>query len=329
MNTSHYKKLLRSYEKIRDDHTRTLQLRQQEVYTKIPRIAQIDQELSMTGIKISRTVLQSPSEAEKLIAALQEKNMDLTIEKAELLHMNGYPKDYLVPTYTCATCKDSGYAEGTSCKCLQQKLINTAYEQSNLKDVLAVENFDNFDFRYYSDVVDEKEGMSPRQNMQVIYSTCMNFVENYEQSFTNLLFYGPSGLGKTFLCNCIAKDLLDRGKTVLYLTAFQLFKLIEQERFHRNTTEEKSDLLDTIIMVDLLIIDDLGTEFSTILTSSELFNFLNTRLLDKKPTIISTNLPPNNWKNIYSDRITSRIHGNYKVLNFFGEDIRIRIKYKK
>ena len=171
--------------------------------------------------------------------------------------------------------------------------------------------------------------ISPKENIKQIYSHCIRFIEQFDDNFDNLIFYGNSGLGKTFLCNCIAKDLLDRGKTVIYLTAFQLFQLFEQVRFNKDDEENSSrNYLDTIFTVDLLIIDDLGTEFSTSLTGSELFNCLNSRLLDKKHTIISTNLSPNDWQKQYSERIVSRIFGHYKALKLIGEDIRIQKKYK-
>ncbi|WP_058486518.1 ATP-binding protein [Defluviitalea phaphyphila] len=325
-----YKKILREYELKRDAANRALKARQEEVYKKIPRIAQIDELLAKTGVEISKMILKDPLKANELIKSLEQKNMDLLIEKAELLYVNGYDKNYLDPIYSCPRCKDTGYIDNSPCSCLKQALINVAYDQSNLKDILSVENFDNFNFDYYSDKVDPKFNISPKENIKQIYSHCIRFVKEFDKKFSNIIFYGDPGLGKTFLCNCIAKDLLDQGKTVLYLTAFQLFKLFEQERFRKEEeTEDSKAYLDAIFTVDLLIIDDLGTEFSTSLTGAELFNCLNSRLLDKKHTIISTNLSPNDWQNQYSERIVSRIFGNYKAFRLIGEDIRIIKKYVK
>ncbi|HHW66168.1 MAG: replication protein DnaC [Epulopiscium sp.] len=323
---SQYKKILRDYEVKRDLANRRLKARQEEVYAKIPRIAEIDKILSSTGIEVSRLILQHPEKADELIKSLEQRNLDLVIEKAELLYINGYDKDYLEPSYNCNDCKDTGYIDHSPCHCFKQALIDVAYDQSNLKDILSVENFDNFNFDYYSDEIHPQANISPKENIKQIYSHCIRFVNEFDETFSNLIFYGDPGLGKTFLCNCIAKDLLDRGKTVLYLTAFQLFKLFEQERFRKEEIED-STYLDAIFTVDLLIIDDLGTEFNTALTGAELFNCLNARLLDRKSTIISTNLSPNDWQKQYSERIISRVFGNYKALKFIGTDIRILKKY--
>ncbi|NLK22146.1 MAG: ATP-binding protein [Epulopiscium sp.] len=323
-----YKNILRNYEIKRDNSLKQLKLRQEEIYNKIPRIFQIDKVLASTGIEISKTILQNPEKAEELLKSLEQKNLDLIIEKAELLHTNGYNKNYLKPFYECSSCKDTGYIDTIPCSCLKQTLINMAYDQSNLKDILSIENFDTFNFEYYPREIDPKTGISPQENIRQIFSHCIRFVEQFDEQFNNIIFYGDPGLGKTFLCNCIAKDLLDRGKTVIYLTAFQLFKLFEQARFNKDKeTEDSKAYLDSIFTVDLLIIDDLGTEFSTALTGAELFNCLNVRLLDKKHTIISTNLSPNNWQNQYSERIVSRVFGNYKALKLIGKDIRIVKKY--
>lgn len=322
-----YKKILRDYEIKRDLANRRLKAKQEEVYAKIPRIAEIDRILSQTGIEVSRLVLQQPEKVDELIKSLEQRNLDLVIEKAELLYINGYDKDYLEPSYHCYDCKDTGYIENSPCHCFKQALIDVAYDQSNLKDILSVENFENFNFDYYSDEIHPQANISPRENIKQIYSHCIRFVDEFDTTFSNMIFYGDPGLGKTFLCNCIAKDLLDRGKTVLYLTAFQLFKLFEKERFRKEESEDSKAYLDAIFTVDLLIIDDLGTEFNTALTGAELFNCLNARLLDRKPTIISTNLSPNDWQKQYSERIISRVFGNYKALKFIGTDIRILKKY--
>jgi len=326
---SQYKKILKDYELKRERSNKGLRQRQEEVYKKIPRIAEIDKLLASTGIEISKAILQNPEKSEELIHSLEQKNLDLMIEKAELLYINGYNKNYLEPSYECYSCKDTGYINNKPCHCFKQALIDIAYDQSNLKEILAVENFDNFNFDYFSTEIDPESNISPRENIKQIYSHCIRFIEQFDEQFDNLIFYGNPGLGKTFLCNCIAKDLLDRGKTVIYLTAFQLFQLFEQARFNKDENDEfTKDYLESIFTVDLLIIDDLGTEFNTSFTGSELFNCLNSRLLDKKHTIISTNLSPNDWQKQYSERIVSRIFGHYKALKLIGNDIRILKKYR-
>ncbi|NLL71146.1 MAG: ATP-binding protein [Epulopiscium sp.] len=328
IRASQYKQLLREYDQKRTLAQHLLRQKQKEIYSKIPEILQIDQALSSTGIEISKAILQSPNKVTELIESLEKKNLNLIIRKAELLHTHGYPKNYLEISYECEKCQDTGYIESTPCSCLKQRLIELAYTQSNLRNILEIENFEHFDFQFYSTDVDPEMKISPRENMKRIYNICVRFVTTFDEEFSNLIFYGNPGLGKTFLCNCIAKDLLDQGKTVLYLTAFQLFKIFEDHKFRPDEhTEEDQSYLDAIFDVDLLIIDDLGTEFSTALTGAELFNCLNSRLLDKKSTIISTNLSPGDWQNQYSSRIVSRVFGHYKALKFFGEDIRLKKKY--
>jgi DNA replication protein DnaC len=197
---------------------------------------------------------------------------------------------------------------------------------SNLGKVFERENFDSFNINYYSEVVCPVYGLSPRANMGRIWRVALEFVEYFGKRCENLYFYGDTGLGKTFLTNCIAQDLLNEGHTVLYATATQLFKQVEDTRFNREKSA-KGLPLQAAYEVDLLIIDDLGTEFITSVTNSELFNFINVRLLDKKSTIISTNLGIEELKNTYSERISSRIEGEYNLLHFVGDDIRLRKKH--
>lgn len=322
--SSMYKEIFREYERDRNRSDGVLHNRRTEIYKKCGRIEEIDVLLAEIGISVTKAIMAKKDDTEKLINELQKKSVQLLEEKDVLLVENGYPKDYLFSVHKCEHCKDTGYINNKKCKCFNQRLINYAYDMSKLSDVTNYENFDMFDFRYYSDKVDDKEKQSPKQKMQKIYSMCLKFVNSFDDEFSNLLFYGSSGLGKTFLCHSIAKELLDRGKTVIYVTAFGLFKMIEQSRFDKDEfAEPDNDFLDMVLTADLLIIDDLGTEFSTILSTSELFNILNSRLIERKHTVLSTNLSPSDLINQYSDRIVSRIYGEYKVLHFFGEDIRI------
>ncbi|MBS4959808.1 MAG: ATP-binding protein [Clostridiales bacterium] len=327
--SSLYRTILRDYERTRDLAAAELKKKQEKIYHRIPEIQQIDEKISQTGLSIARAVLAQPKKAAELTTKLQNDIALAKKQKADLLEQAGLPKDYLSIKYQCTNCKDTGYIGSTLCPCFTQKLVEAAYSFSNLKEILADENFDSFVFDYYSPYPDEKTGISPRDNIKEIYTVCVNFVNKFDVSFQNLMMYGSTGLGKTFLCNCIAKELLDQGKTVLYTTAAQLFKMIEELRFRHNEDQEPDSYLDDILTVDLLIIDDLGTEFSTVLSSSELFSILNTRLLEKKPVIISTNLAYQDLIHQYSDRIISRITGNYTALRFFGKDIRLIKKFDR
>jgi len=326
-----FKEVLREYERDRGAAAQLLSKRREEVYTRIPRVKEIEDALTASGLDLTKAILSNGTNLAFLCQELEEVNKVLNAEKEKLMKEMGFPEDYFINIYKCGTCRDTGYyiAEpGKRCFCMQQKLIEKYYELSNLQAALKEENFDTFDIKYYSDEVSEEVGISPKQNMERIYKICDSFVKNFGNDYINLLFYGKTGLGKTFLCNCIAKDLLDRGVSVLYVTAPQLFKTIENYRFNRDEMEAPQESIGIIYSVDLLIIDDLGTEFSTVVTNAEFFNIINIRLLGKKPVIISTNLYPNDFESYYSDRITSRFFGNYRMMKFIGEDIRILKKYR-
>lgn len=324
-----YKQLIKIYDQKRLESTKEQARRQEEIYKTIPAIAKIEATMSSIGVKLARAAFDPKANTSELITQFEDENQGLIKQRQELLINNNYPADYLDLHHDCDKCNDTGYIGAQQCPCLNQSLINVAYEQSNLKHILAYENFDTFDFNYYSEEVDPKFGRSPHQNMQNLYRLCVHFVHKFDSSFQNILFHGDTGLGKTFLCNCIAKDLLDQGKTVLYLPAVQLFQLFEGARFHREDMEEFSkEMLHILLSVELLIIDDLGTEFVTSFTGPELFNTLNTRILNQKATIISTNLSLGELKEQYSDRIVSRILGSYEVLPVFGQDIRVLKKYR-
>lgn len=322
-----YKKINQHYEKMRMLVFYEQQEKQKLIYQKIPRIQEIDQEISSVGVKIAKAVLKKPDDSEKLAYSLKKILKQLKEEKKELLKQAGLKEDFMDLKYHCEKCKDTGYIDTKRCICFQQKLINIIYNQSNLGEIIKAENFQTFNINLYRDQRLENEKISPKENMFDIYGVCKKFIKDFENTFENLLFYGNTGLGKTFLCNCIAKELMDRGKTVLYMTAGQLFKAVEDSHFKREEQFEYTNILDDVLTVDLLIIDDLGTEFSTILSSSELFHIINERLLTKKPVVLSTNLAPSDLINHYSDRIVSRLTGGYKILKFFGDDIRFKKKF--
>ena len=208
---------------------------------------------------------------------------------------------------------------------MKHKLMDRLYDQSNVRDVIRMENFDTFDLRLFSDEVVQGEGISPKENAKRNLKMAMAFAEDFTGE--NLLLYGGAGRGKTFMCNCIAKDVLERGKTVLYLTAGQLFRQLEEMRFHRDEEEEVKYWDNELLEADLLIIDDLGTEFATMFTASELFRIVNDRKLRKKPVVISTNLDYRALMDQYSDRVMSRLIGEYTTMKFFGDDIRMKKKY--
>ncbi|HCT64013.1 MAG TPA: DNA replication protein DnaC [Lachnospiraceae bacterium] len=324
-----YKEIIRYYDEVRTASAARLREKRMELYSKLPRIEEIDNEISMAGITMAKAVLNTPSDAVEIANSLKESLAKLTAEKEGLLQENGLSANYLEMEYQCPICKDTGFVGDSRCTCFSQRLVDLAYNSSNIKAIVKQENFDSFDLSYYSPSKETGEEISPRENIQRILSACLKFTKSFGKTFDNLLLYGSPGLGKTFLCNCIARELLDRGITVMYVTASQLFKAIEKERFNRSDEEDCGDYLEDVLGVDLLIIDDLGTEFTTVFTVGELFNIINTRFLNKKPVIISTNLALKDLSEKYSDRLTSRLMGGCITLKFFGEDIRILKKFRK
>jgi len=325
-----YKDVMRSYEASRSQAEALLEERRADLYRRFPRVAEVDAQLSAIGLSLAKLALSKDAHG---IENARVNSEALKKEKAAILAMGGVPEDYLTAKYNCMTCNDTGHKPSEPgkiperCGCLRQKLVEAYYALSNIKGILNEENFDTFDSRCFSPKIVEAEGLSPLTNMQAIYRMASDFVHDFKTKFDNLLLYGRTGLGKTFICHCIAKDLLDAGHTVLYLTAPRLFKIIEDYRFNRESMNEPEEMLEAISDVDLLILDDLGAEFVTIVTSSALFDIVNQRLLAKKPMVISSNLSPQELERHYSERIVSRFAGHYRMIKFFGEDIRVMKKY--
>lgn len=329
-----YKQVMRTYEEERRKAAGLQNKRREEVYEAVPRVREIDSLLTVGALAVTRLVLNGIDGTEGTggdaggLEKHQAEMKSLGEEKRALLQAHKMTQDYLTDVYACALCKDTGYVGAKRCACLTQKLIESYYGMSNVRDAVSRENFDAFDLRYYAAEPSPETGVSPLQNIQAIVTACMDFTSSFGEKYVNMLFYGDTGLGKTFLCNCVAKELLDAGKTVLYVTAPQIFKKIENFRFNRTEEENPDSQLEMLYGADLLIIDDLGSELATVVTNTELFNIVNGRDLSRRPTIISTNLALNDLQAHYSDRIVSRLFGGYKMMRFFGDDIRLKKKLR-
>ena len=255
----------------------------------------------------------------------REQQKKLTLQKKALLTSNGYPEDYLEPIYQCSDCHDTGYIGNQKCHCFQKAIIQLLYTQSNLQEILEKENFDTFSLSYYSNhYIDKKTGRSSLALMQDALAACHTFVNTFSTDFRNLFLYGSTGVGKTFLSHCIARELINKSYSVIYFTAFELFDIIAKYKFEKDETA--GVMYEHIFSCDLLIIDDLGTELTNSFTSSQLFLCLNERLLNRKSTIISTNLTLDSLVELYSERTFSRITSNYTMLRLTGDDIRIQKK---
>lgn len=313
-----------NFQKKRDKAKRDYEDRKTEIFTFIPRIKVINDEIRKLGLRISKAVLLDPDKSQNALLEINHKMDKLKQEKAILLTEHNIPMDYLEIHYSCKKCSDTGFLEnGKKCSCFTQEMIKLHYEHSNLTDVLERENFSTFNIDIFSDDYNESLQQTTKNHMLNVLSICESFVINFnKRDNKNLIFYGSTGLGKTFLCNCIAKDLLDKGSTVLYQTAFRIVDTISSYRFASKKTDDMKSQYELLINCDLLIIDDLGTEMVNSFTNTEMFNIINTRLLESKKTIISTNFTPSQVEKNYSNRISSRIFGYYEFVPFVGKDLR-------
>ncbi len=319
-----YNTILREYDNRRLQSKYELDRRKEEVYKAIPVLSEIDAKMVEDSIKSAKLSLTGDTEA---LRHLEERNQLRSKEKQQLLESHGYPKDYLQPKYICNACQDTGYVENSKCHCFKQAIVDLLYSQSNVRDAIKVENFSTFTYKYYSDhYIEETTNLTPYENMKRVVKKAKRFIEEFDEKYENLLIYGNTGVGKTFLSNCIAKELLDKAHTVIYLTSFQLFEILEKYKFnHEDDYENIRNQFDYILDCDLLIIDDIGTELSNSFINSQLYQCINERHLKQKSTIISTNLSFEQLKSNYSERIFSRITSNYILLKIVGEDIRPQV----
>ena len=318
------KQITLEYENKRDRNERDRRRRIEEVYNKIPAIKRIDEDIKMSGIDMSKAIITNPQDYNEIIEKAKKDIERLKMEKAFLLTESNIELDYMDLKYDCSICEDTGYIESLKkCSCLRQVMVSRAYKMSNLEYILENENYQNFDIDIFKDEPFEEENMTPRENMLEILGITEGFIDNFdERNGDNLLFYGSTGLGKTYLCNCIAKFLLDKNKIVIYQTAFTILDILENRRFGKGDREMSNYQYDLLFDADLLIIDDLGTEVSNTFTNAEIFNIVNTRIIKGKKTIISTNLTPNEISEIYTDRVFSRVFDKFMPLKFYGNDLR-------
>lgn len=322
LKNSQYQAIMRQYD-LHQLHNRHLQsLRYQEVCDRLPAYAQLEEETAAFCADRARAAAMGQKD---VVQNMQAHLQELQTKKSLLLTQAGYPADYLALTYTCPDCHDTGFIGEEKCHCFKQAMVDLLYRQSNIHDVLQKENFDTFDIRYYSDVTNRRLGVSPRENMQSVLAACHDFIDHFDDQARNLLFYGDTGVGKTFLTNCIARELLNASHTVIYLTAFNLVDILQNNTFGRDDTDDTDEnMFHYILDCDLLIIDDLGTELNNAFVTSQLFLCINERLLARKSTIISTNLSLDELQNEYSERIFSRLVSNYEIMLILGDDIRIK-----
>ena len=331
MNNSVLKDLLKEYDQKRTVSIRDAENRKNELYLSNPKLQEIDNKLSTISIDAAKSILQNNSK--DTLETLKKEIEKLKSEKENILKSINISESYLYPKFECNICKDTGYIfkDGKSimCNCLKQKIYNIEYNQKNINNI-ENQTFENLDIYLFSNEIDEKKynsNISPRENISDIKKASEDFVLNFDSPNTkNLIFSGGTGLGKTYISNCIVNELIKKGKTVMYQTAPVMLENLIAELFAK--PEKQTGISNNLLSVDLLVIDDLGTETLNSMKFTELYKIINTRLLNQNgkelKTIISTNLDLKGLFNTYDERLVSRFIGYYDIYRFYGDDIRLK-----
>ena len=319
------REILEERRKARED---LLARRQEEAARSVPGLTEIDAELRNVMSQAVRAVLEG-GDAEERIRAAGEESLKLQQRRRTLLESAGFSPDYLDETPDCPRCGDTGFVGTEPCGCLMEIYRKEQARELSSLTRLQGESFDSFQLFWYSDAPNEA-GTSPRAHMRAVLEYCRSYARSFGARSDNLLFTGGPGLGKTFLSACIAGEVSANGHSVVYQTAGEVFSAFEESRFGRGEQEEAAEAaLNRLMNCDLLILDDLGTEMTNSLTVAGLYELVNARLTSGKKTIISTNLAPTELAGRYSPQISSRILGDYEVLRFTGEDIRLLKKKER
>ena len=305
--------------------------RRREICAQLPRVAEIDRELKGTIYQIIAASLREGRDPAPSIKVIRDRNLDLQAEKARLLTEHGWPADALDDKPACPRCGDTGWVGASMCSCLRQLCAQEQIaELSKLLD-LGEQSFDTFSLDVYSPSPWRGSGISPRENMEMVYEICLNYAQKFGRFyFNNLFLSGAPGLGKTFLSACIARTVSENGFSVVYDTAVNIFSRFEDRKFSRDAedTREARDETRRYLSCDLLILDDLGSEMTTPFVQSALYTLINSRLTADRRTVISSNLSMEDVRRRYAPQIASRLEGEYRVLPFFGEDIRLLRKQR-
>lgn len=308
------------YAGIRDRHRRELDQRRMRAYARIPELQELEQQTPSLAMGLLRKRLlaaplqQGASEADHL--SFRETAAQITRRRTQLLTQNGFPPDYLEMTWDCPDCHDTGYVGSEKCHCLRRRETAVLYDQSNLEMLAADADFSSLSESYYTG--------EDLEHFRQARRTCERFVDEFDRVFRNLYLYGTVGTGKTMLSVCAARALIEKGKSVLYFSAASLFDRLADCTFGSGTRDALRDFTGDLYNCDLLIIDDLGTEFTNAFVASQLFSCISERELNRHPTIISTNLSLKEMQARYSDRVFSRITSTYEICKLTGRDIRLQ-----
>jgi DNA replication protein DnaC len=294
------------------------QRRRQELYANIPEVYAIDLELSRTGLLIMEEISKGKVGLEERLENIRLDNLDLQARRESCLLRAGYPADYDLPPFACEKCKDTGYDGQKMCTCLRAALSREGMKRAGVGKLFETQRFDTFSLDYY------RHDVRVYNMMKSYLEICQAYADGFTaENSGNLLLCGSTGLGKTHLSTSIAGIVVEKGFDVLYESAPNLLSAYEAERFGRGSGALVSDT-SRYLTCDLLIIDDLGAEMTNSFTVGIIYNILNTRIVSRRPTIISTNLTPDEIRTRYTDRVASRLFGEFTLMRFEGKDIRMQ-----
>ena len=329
---THDGRLLARAREALEDERRENQAEQQRrtdlIYHRIPEIESIDRRMRSQMSDLVRLTLSKPADLSHRLEKLQKENLDLQMRKAELLHAQGFPIDYLDEIVSCKVCGDTGMVDGRLCACMERRYNRELTKELSVLLRSGDESFERFDLSLYPDTPEQESGVSARSAMRIVFSACRGFADSFPDvpaNLRNLLLRGDSGLGKTYLSACIARSVAERGYSVCYDTASAALEAFEKQKFSRIPEEAEAAALraERMLSCDLMILDDLGTEMATPAAISALYTLINTRLSRSLHTVISTNCSDDELRRRYSPQICSRLFGEFLELPFYGNDIRL------
>ena len=311
-----YDTIINEYAKIRDRHRRELEKRRSRAYARIPALQELEQSTPSLAMECLRQRLRDGTGGTEDGSSFRKTAEAISQKRKQLLEQNGFPPDYLEMTWDCPVCRDTGYIGREKCSCLRKRETAVLYNQSNL-DTLT----ENADFSLLSEAYYKGSELSQFRHARRV---CELFVKEFETVFRNIYLFGTVGTGKTMLSVCVARALLEKGKSVLYFSAASLFDRLADCTFSSASRDDLREFTSDLYGCDLLIIDDLGTEYTNAFVASQLFTCISERELNRKPTIISTNLSLQELQARYSDRVFSRIASSYEICKLTGRDIRLQ-----
>ena len=329
---THDGRLLARAREALEDERRENQAEQQRrtdlIYHRIPEIESIDRRMRSQMSDLVRLTLSKPADLSHRLESLQKENLDLQMRKAELLHAQGFPIDYLDEIVSCKVCGDTGMVDGRLCACMERRYNRELTKELSVLLRSGDESFERFDLSLYPDTPEQESGVSARSAMRIVFSACRGFADSFPDvpaNLRNLLLRGDSGLGKTYLSACIARSVAERGYSVCYDTASAALEAFEKQKFSRIPEEAEAAALraERMLSCDLMILDDLGTEMATPAAASSMYTLINTRLTRSLHTVISTNCSDDELRRRYSPQICSRLFGEFLELPFYGNDIRL------